>query len=1440
MDEEIVNIQVAVVNGNVEQLKQLLATRSCVKNELFQAYAELKHRNIPLSNKMVHFVEYELVKVSYQNAYQDNDSATSAKGAPGEVAERLALMVECIDLILNEHKPGSYNDIDELLVLRLRQIYAHVFFVKTHLRKLPLLQLQFCLAVFLKLVTGKPTNGFDIYAFTIDKERIIHFLKLTRNELVAESKPPLSLECYVQYVLFLLNPHYGTHRIPKRIRSYIRIGVKKMSADLVADIQPGVYFEAFPVPLQQTLKTHYEKTLDWDHRRRLRKTFKELIDTYFIMKQHYSIRKVLSYIDGIREGPCNDPPHMHPPVPSPTRIRAIKRTLQVIGEMIKSTRESPNITAKLNRILQLITSEALTERTKDLRQFFSHGYSLAKWEMEEDANSEQLAMVFQNIETNLREVRRWFVYTQTQQNLLIYRRYLAHLKQFTSVVKLRSYISFVGTEFKASLIETYLPEQLTEAKMLIQYMLNTASPRESLGADVRQDLEYILAELQLRIDVIRVENDTLGRTIDEFFFLESYIRQPTSELGRVRQIVDWILSRTELSNRHKLVQKTDLLYARELLARLQMEETDDTRRYLWGNIWTRLAKERLSGLDTLLGRTEQRFDVSLDATVRTMQALNLPLDGDEYVQFVNRRLAKSYYTNVFGLDNKYRVLKEIVKDRRAQVNSRDVLEKLKELRKTDERALQQMFDGLLDSMEDILNECDRTGDFRFSCQSDHLALEYCLLEATEILCNLALFRDNMVDLAMFVPVITGRNLRNYLAHDFLAYDTLTGRDGGETVILNARYLVENRPKLYNTASGRGPAASKIRSSVQREHFREIFQRQTEWTMEQIDFFDTIGNLRADSLEQRIQELEGAGGDARLLLARRNTLDAEIVSIALDGNTSRFIAQLLEYEENNSNFFHLLIKYSQDATLIEKLKTIIANPVDFCCHLALKYGLLDVLCSLYERYNNAALRTMLGAEISSIFVRYSTEFISGLIELFPSEWFQDLQDHIGNTILHLMVLRGDPEMLLFALRRYQVLLKAKNEIGDVPLLIACRYHQDAIVEMLLDHRADAWIEPKVVQTLAMRSSTALLERLPVDIGRIVAGQEDTLRTNPLRAAIEENQYDTFVTLHRVFRYRLHKGELLHLAARMNRVSFLRYILTTGQENPEEEISVDSISKEYFFTPLMLACATGHYEAAELLLRYGADGLLRNVNHYTPWHCAVHSGNRRIISLLLSIQGLDVNAISRDKRSALSIAIDTDQPPAKINFLLSTARVTVQPEHVLHACLFGKMDILKMLIEREPQYLSAHDFLLRSPLMLAVVLNDNAMAQYLLERGANRDTVNVLGMNCLHVAALSNLITICKTLLDAQMNYEAVDNFHRTPLVVALENEHLTIADLLLQRGASLKSAHDFRFKHHRNATLLHKFTIEQRPRMVEYLVKKLHFPTDLLDDDGKTAEMYMGK
>uniref|UniRef100_A0A182T1Q4 Uncharacterized protein n=1 Tax=Anopheles maculatus TaxID=74869 RepID=A0A182T1Q4_9DIPT len=365
-------------------------------------------------------------------------------------------------------------------------------------------------------------------------------------------------------------------------------------------------------------------------------------------------------------------------------------------------------------------------------------------------------------------------------------------------------------------------------------------------------------------------------------------------------------------------------------------------------------------------------------------------------------------------------------------------------------------------------------------------------------------------------------------------------------------------------------------------FKEIFQHQTEWTMEQVEFFQTVKNFQTSILQQHIFDAREQNVNFDLLLMGRNFLDQEIVSIALDANPSQFIGQLLNYERNSLNFFHLLTQHHKSDDLIKKIQLLINSPELFCTSLAVKYGLIDALRSLWNRVNEEAMKSIITTEMSTIFMRHSSELIRELVLLFPAEWFVQLYDHLGNTVLHWTVLRSDLDLLQFVLRRYRMLLYSKNEFGDVPLLIAARYHEDVVVQLLLDHGADPWIEPKIIQTIVIQNRQQLLQRFPVDIGRIVAAQVDGYRNNPLRAAIKANNYELFVALHTQFRYELQKGDLLHLAARLNKVNFLRYILTELMPH-NAEVYVDSISPDTSFTPLMVACATGHFDAAQLLLQ-----------------------------------------------------------------------------------------------------------------------------------------------------------------------------------------------------------------------------------------------------------------
>ncbi|MBW3636886.1 MAG: ankyrin repeat domain-containing protein, partial [Armatimonadetes bacterium] len=73
------------------------------------------------------------------------------------------------------------------------------------------------------------------------------------------------------------------------------------------------------------------------------------------------------------------------------------------------------------------------------------------------------------------------------------------------------------------------------------------------------------------------------------------------------------------------------------------------------------------------------------------------------------------------------------------------------------------------------------------------------------------------------------------------------------------------------------------------------------------------------------------------------------------------------------------------------------------------------------------------------------------------------------------------------------------------------------------------------------------------------------------------------------------------------------------------NVDSPEEEHYITPLLWACAFGHFEVASFLVGAGADVNYADENGDTPLHNAVSIGQIEIVRLLLQ-HGADANHLN----------------------------------------------------------------------------------------------------------------------------------------------------------------------------------------------------------------------
>ncbi|XP_055625779.1 uncharacterized protein LOC129768279 [Toxorhynchites rutilus septentrionalis] len=1374
-----------VVQILMRQMERKLGNEAAI-DELRMAFAELQSRNVDLSTDIVKWAQYLLVESAYQRPICD-------KMGPEEKQDRLRHLIECIELVENSYDKDDFSDMDGRFVLFTRQIFEHVFFLKNAIKELPLMQLQFCLAIFLRGITGEADENCDIFNFIVDKEIIIGFLKTTKIALKnLDSVGKLSPQMYFKCI-------HMSEREPShsRINKQTFVSMRKALTDdpeLQTIAQIG-HFDLLNPSQIDTLEKHCTK-LQSDQRSFLhRKRFKRLLKTYYTAKQFYSVRKIIASIETVADLNLEDRAFLL------TSVGALKRSLQIIGEAVKSSKQTPNITKKLDSIMHIFSAQSFVEITKDLRQFFSHGYSLAKRRLDQDCPLE----LFRSILNNLKQSGPWITYVLFLENVHVLRLYLGRLYRLSSVERMRSYVKFIGMEFKARLQSRYEPQDVNEAILLVDYLIKECNdPQEGLK------LRQISRLLTMHSNALKSDVASIGQLIDQFFFLELYIRQSVTRVEHVRTIVEYMLRISRRVRRYTSADKSMIIMAPNLILQLRLSETNEKRKILLDEIWQRLVKQNVSAIESLKHQTVVGNDHCREETFKLLSQLGIAIDNMDFVGMVDRRLTNRYYQNLFDLNNKYHVLNEVIKDRRAGGQLRDLKEKLKKMRKSDEAYFQNQFEYIIDSIRGIVSKYGYPEN-KLSLQlsaTDRYALEYYLLEIGEILCSLGAFQDNLQTLKLAVPMITGRNLRNYLAHDRLTYDILT--ESSSVIEMNALYILENPFKLFR---------KHTTFQSNREHgFHDLFRNKLAWINAQQELFKAIGAFDVSQIAQIV-------ASCPVSLLGRDTLNKDVISIALNNNPTMFINHLLNQPEIDRNYFTIFLAHSTNHRLKQQINHLLTQPHQFCYATAIRFELVDQMIELRSHPEvNANLHNK---ETEQILSRYAVSSIRRLMNTLPTE--QLLRDNrLQNTILHWAVLRGDGDLVRDALSRHRTLIDEPNVFKETPLALAVRYGYTDIVQLLLETGASVTSGVYSPLWISTTLGNSVLIGWLLNEATVVNMDSDSL----LNAALGANNLELFKTLHEKYNLELLSSYSLHRAIQQGRKQFIYYILQSSQASTLIN-SLDYLS----FTPLMTAAACGRLDIAMTLLQHGANPSFVNDYGYTALHSAVHSGNRQIVEALLAQPGNNLNALADDNVSAISLAISQNDT-RMIQFLL-TKGARIMTHQLIHAAYFNHYHMVRTLLDRDSSLLNeAVDVAGRSLLVYAVIDVNLPMVEYLLAKDIDVNKRTHGDLTALHIAASKNQPELCDRLIQAGCDRDAVDDEGRTALVIALLQEFLTVANLLIERGVNSDCVRGFRFRGSRNATLLHKFAHENRVFMVRLLLDHPYrLDPRAADDNGDTALDY---
>jgi len=188
-----------------------------------------------------------------------------------------------------------------------------------------------------------------------------------------------------------------------------------------------------------------------------------------------------------------------------------------------------------------------------------------------------------------------------------------------------------------------------------------------------------------------------------------------------------------------------------------------------------------------------------------------------------------------------------------------------------------------------------------------------------------------------------------------------------------------------------------------------------------------------------------------------------------------------------------------------------------------------------------------------------------------------------------------------------------------------------------------------------------------------------------------------------------------------------------------------------TPLHLAAAGNYVAIAEYLLEKGAVVDARNADGNTPLHAAAASDAVSTIELLLRRRA-DINAVNTQRSSPLHTAIAN-----------------------------GKDRAARLLIERGAD-LRQQDLVGRTPLHLAAFHNRKTIAEILIAKGVEIDARMRQQVTPLHLlAAVTDNVDMARLLVEKGADVNARDVIGLRPLEYAARRGSKAVIDLLLDSG-----------------------------------------------------------
>lgn len=1047
--------------------------------------------------------------------------------------------------------------------------------------------------------------------------------------------------------------------------------------------------------------------------------FEELYNDYQQIRDIYSLEKISHYI---KLALLADPKEREGQL-------IITRVLQVVGENLKNTLESPKLSNTTSELLLLWLPKKTREVIIDLRNSLSHAYSLSKrTEIEENTDISFFTGV-QNDIKKIDNVITDILYNKKIKTIRILLKKITNseslneIKEITEIFSNVELDKIISGNFK--IIEHEKLEKLIQE--LSDNIIDKTNYEEELFNKINNIIEYVGTQSKtIKIDYITVFATLMSLSIS--------LNGKKIDHNVIRGMK--FRANVTLKNITPKIKP----HSFKEIAKLSMK--------IFHSVRSRMQHNNLNKVSRLIYEIFYIAEFGMD-DIKWIEELREKLN--EKGSFIPTHKQRKTYNVTEEKDNNQLALKLSELKRILSNNSfsGQLIEKLS-FYKSDKK-LQAVIEMLVLDIMSIL------GSSRHYLENNYFFLD-----------------DN-------TPLLTGKCLRNHLAHDNVLIDVLLS-DPSIAVILNAKKLTEENIMRSKKKIGKFVSDNPFK-------LREKYDKDLITITNQKRMFVASAEGNLESLKDCLKK--GADINARSInlwttlhfAAKGSSL--EVIKFILDQNLSVNAKDIIGQSplhiaaaHGRRNIVEFFIK--EAGLYVDDLNNSGKTPL----HVAAQNGHKDTVEILLKNKVNTVIQDISG--LSPLHYAIINNHIDVVKILLKKDVNVDINETMGGcTPLHGAAERGHLELVNFLLRK-KADVNARNDRDWTPLHAAAFNGYLEVVNALILKRAD--VNARVINGCtplhyAVENGHEKIANILLKHGANVNAVDKIYNTTPLHYAAEDGHEGIVQAL---LKNKANASVVtvtnmtsLHLAAQNGHLGIVSALLKHG---------VDICAKDKNnATPLYYAVKSGHKEVAELLIKNKAEINAKYNDNVTPLHVAALNGHEDIIDLLIKNKAR-VN--DRDIKGCTPLhAAATNGSKNVIDLLIKNkAEVDAKTYNgltpLLAAAFCGRTDAIITLIKNKAEVNTKANYNL-TPLHAAVIGGHKDVVSLLIKNKAQINARNIADSTPLHVAVEAGHKEIVEILTANGANVNVKSN-NLTPLLSAIKYNHKEIIETLIANGANVNA------------------------------------------------------